>query len=125
MMDKNGETNYWIFQCNPDSFDYGNALKNNLIDTWTVSAHKDKIKVGDKVIIWVTGKNTGCYALAQVTSEPEIKSNTKDSALWKTEDKNPLKVGIEITHNLVSNPILLNDIKEIAEFEKLNYFSIF
>ena len=63
------------------------AIKNNLLEDWTVSAHKDKIKKGDKVILWISGKNSGCYSLAEVTSEAQNITQSKDSHLWKTEDK--------------------------------------
>ena len=74
MLDKKEETNYWIFQGNPKVFDFETALRNEILTDWTVSAHKDKIKVGDKVILWITGNQSGCYALAEVTSEPHQKN---------------------------------------------------
>ena len=112
-------SNYWIFQANPNAFDVETALKNNLLESWTVTAHKDSIQVGDKVILWVTGKKSGCYALAEVTSQPQIELKSKDSHLWKSEDKNPLKAGIKITHNLVANPILTEEVKKHKALEKL------
>lgn len=49
--------NYWVFQGSPKIYDMVGALESNVIKTWTVSAHKDKIKVGDKFILWLTGNN--------------------------------------------------------------------
>ena len=77
---------------------------------WTVSKHKDKIKVGDKVILWITGNKSGCYAMAEVTSEPHPKIPAADDHLWKEADKNELKAGLSITHNLVDSPILKESI---------------
>jgi 5-methylcytosine-specific restriction protein B len=113
--------NYWIFQGNPKVFDFETALKENLLDDWTVSAHKDKIKVGDKVILWITGSKSGCYALAEVTSEPHVKSQSPDDHLWKEEDMSELKAGIKITHNLVEKPIFS---KEIISIEELAYLKV-
>ena len=45
----NKNSNYWIFQGNPNAFDMATAIKENLLEDWTVSAHKDKIKIGDKM----------------------------------------------------------------------------
>ncbi len=115
----NRNSSCWIFQCNPDAFDLESAIRNNLLDTWTVSAHKDKIKVGDKIILWVTGKNSGCYALAEINKEPQIFNDSKDSKLWKVEDKNPVKAGIKITHNLMDNPLLWSKIKSTIGLENL------
>ncbi len=111
--------NYWIFQGNPKVFDFETALKENLLDDWTVSAHKDKIKVGDKVILWITGNKSGCYALAEVTSEPHVKSQSPDDHLWKEVDMSDLKTGIKITHNLVKEPIFKEEISTIEELSDL------
>lgn len=111
--------NYWIFQGNPSVFDFETAIKNNLLEDWTVSAHKDKIKKGDKVILWISGKNSGCYSLAEVTSEAQNITQSKDAHLWKTEDKNPLKAGIKITHNIIETPLLWSKIKGTKGLENL------
>jgi 5-methylcytosine-specific restriction enzyme B len=117
--DKRNKVNYWVFQGNPKVFDFETALREEILTDWTVSAHKDKIKVGDKVILWITGNRSGCYALAQVTSEPHIKSQSPDDHLWKEEDKSNLKVGIKITYNLVKTPILREEVSSIEELSAL------
>jgi 5-methylcytosine-specific restriction enzyme B len=114
-----GKTNYWIFQGNPKVFDFETALRNDILTDWTVSAHKDKIKVGDKVILWITGNQSGCYALAEVTSEPHQKTTSPDDHLWKGEDNSELKANIKITHNLVDNPVLGERFNGIEELKKL------
>jgi len=111
--------NYWIFQGNPNVFDFETAIKNNILEDWTVTAHKDKIKVGDKIVLWITGKNAGCYALAEVTKEPQTINNSKDAHLWKSEDKGTLKAGIKITYSLIDKPLLWNNIKGIEGLENL------
>ena len=111
--------NYWIFQGNPKQFDFKSALKENLLNNWTVTAHKDKIKSGDKAIIWITGKESGCYALAEVTHEPKIIEKSLDDKFWKVKDKNELKAGIKITHNLISKPITNKQIENIKDLSKL------
>lgn len=111
--------NYWIFQGNIKVFDFETALKENILTDWIVSAHKEKIKVGDKVIIWITGNKSGCYALAEVTGEPHNKSASPDDHLWKGEAKSELKVDIKIIHNLIDNPILHEEIKGIKELDEL------
>lgn len=118
-LSKPKEASYWIFQCNPDMFDIVQALNNELVDTWTVTAHKDKIKQGDKVIIWKTGENSGCYALASVTSEPSEKDQRADDYLWKVADTSTLKAGIQISHNLADQPILKNVVDENPKLKDL------
>ena len=98
--------NYWVFQGNPKIYDFETALRDELLTKWTVSSHKDKIKVGDKVIIWITGSKSGCYALAEVTSEPYPRNLDITSDLWSEEDKSNLKADLKITHNFVDTPVL-------------------
>ena len=111
--------NYWVFQGNPKIFDFETALQDKILTDWTVSAHKDKIKVGDKVILWITGNKSGCYALAEVTSKPYEKTSSPDDHLWKGEDKSELKADIKITDNLVENPILKSVIESLEELSEL------
>lgn len=121
MLDRKPEANYWIFQGSPKLFDFETALKEELLTDWNVVSHKDKIKRGDKVILWFTGDKSGCYALAEITSEPHIKDDSSDDHLWKEENKNELKVGIRIIHNLVDEPILK---ERIDSFEKLQNLKV-
>lgn len=86
--DERKKVNYWIFQGNP-KFDFETALREEILTDWTVSAHKDKIKVGDKVILWITGDQSGCYALAEVTSEPHQKTTSQMTTCGKAKIKAP------------------------------------
>lgn len=117
-IDKTKE-NYWVFQGNPDKYDFEAAFKEDDIDAWTVTSHKASIKEGDKVIIWITGDKAGCYALADVVSEPMDRESFADSDLWKEEDTSELKAAINITHNLASNPILKDEIDKIKDLDNL------
>jgi hypothetical protein len=107
------DLNYWIFQGNPNLFDFEKGLKEDLIDNWTVTTHKDKIKNGDKFIIWLTGKNAGCYALGEVTADPQMIEKSKDDHLWNKDPKKRLMAGIKITHNLIDRPILKANIIDL------------
>ncbi|MBL7472221.1 AAA family ATPase [Robertkochia sediminum] len=113
------QVNYWVFQGNPKVFDFETSIRERILTDWTVSAHKDKIKVGDKVILWITGDQAGCYALAEVTSEPHPNIASPDDHLWKGEDTSALKAGIRITHNFVDHPVLSEYIKGVEELNDL------
>lgn len=119
LLDKTTKPNYWIFQANPKFYDLEAGLQSGLLDNWTVSAHKDKIKVDDKVILWSTGTSAGCYALAEVTEEPTQIDSSPGDHLWKAEDKNSLKAGIKVTHNLMNDPILKERIESIPGLKGL------
>ncbi|WP_282782101.1 McrB family protein [Phaeodactylibacter xiamenensis] len=97
---------FWVFQGNPKVYDFEGAMKEGVLQDWTVSAHKHRIEENDRAIIWITGKRSGCYALARVASSPKEKKEPSDDHLWKSEKKPPFSAEIEILTNLVETPIL-------------------
>lgn len=113
------ECNYWIFQGNPKRYDFKSAIENDALDKWTVSAHKDKIQVGDKVILWITGSEAGCFALGEITKEPFEDDEPKDE-FWKDEDTSEWKIGLSITHNFVGHPILKERVNADEILSKMN-----
>jgi uncharacterized protein YihD (DUF1040 family) len=105
-LDQNTPSNYWVFQCNPNDWDLREHWTNETNqDTWRVNAHKKDIKKGDKVIIWMVGKDSGCYALCETTSD--VKTNSQSNQDY---------VEISITHNLKDKPILKDDLISLPEF---------
>ena len=116
---KEPECNYWVFQANPKFYDLVTSLQTGRLRNWTVSAHKEKIKPGDKVIIRATGENAGIYALAIVESEPHLSEESEDSELWKVEDRAGLKADIKVTDNIVNNPIRIDSLVEYPELKNL------
>ncbi len=120
----NKAVNYWLFQSNPKVFDLRQCLQDNNLRSWTVTAHKDRIKPGDKVIIWETGQNSGCLATATVASTV-AQLAAADVATEQPYYRNPKtdavsSVLIDIEHNLASTPILWSDIKSLPTFQAFN-----
>ncbi|WP_167616962.1 AAA family ATPase [Maribellus sediminis] len=118
-LDQNIVPNYWIFQGNPKFFDVVGSLRDNALQTWKVVAHKSKITPGDKVIIWVTGEKSGCYALAKVISDVEVHPDSSKEKSYYTElgeEELTEKVVIEIEKNLWNRPILREDLLSRPEF---------
>ena len=64
----------WVFQGNPDLFDVDSALNDPKLHeegiTWLVTTHKSKIKNGDEVLIYRTGRNNAIIGLCEVFDEP-------------------------------------------------------
>ena len=112
-------TNYWIFQGNPKIYNLKDALISNSVKTWTVSSHKDKIKKGDKFILWQTGVDAGCYALGEVASEVRMMKEEDEEMKYYFSPTSQIennRVQIIINHNLTENPILWNTIKDDEVF---------
>jgi hypothetical protein len=112
--------NYWIFQGSPKIYNVIAALNSNAVKTWTVSAHKDKIKEGDKFILWQTGSNAGCYALGTIASEVTMmKEEDAEMGYYLSPtpqiDNNRVRVVIE--QNFSSAPILWENIKTLEVFK--------
>lgn len=114
------DINYWIFQGSPKIYDTVGALNANAIKTWTVSAHRDKIKSGDKIILWLTGANSGCYALGRVDSEvSQMKEEDIEMSYYLAPEDaiDAYRVKIIIEHNFVDNPVLWEMIKDDQVFK--------
>jgi len=120
--DERNKANYWIFQGNPKIYNVVGSLNDNVLTTWSVKAHEDKIKIGDKIILWVTGKEQGCYALGEVTSDVYEGLDEEDQLKYYTDKaKNEIskRVKIKITNNLSNNPISKDEIENISELKEL------
>ena len=120
--DERNKANYWIFQGNPKIYNVVGSLNDNMLTTWSVKAHEDKIKIGDKIILWVTGKDQGCYALGEITSDVYEGLDEEDQTKYYTEQsKNEIskRVKIKITNNLSNNPISKDEIENISELKEL------
>lgn len=117
LKEEDASTSHWVFQGNPAVFDFKKALSEGTLNDWTVSAHKEEIKPGDKVILWITGDQAGCYALAEILSEPYAKSSNEDDRNWKEPNEYEFKTDLKITHNLKDKPILWETIKDDITFK--------
>jgi predicted RNA-binding protein with PUA-like domain len=106
--------NYWIFQGNPEAYYFDSSVNQGLLNGWNVKKHIDKIKKGDKAIIWLCGKNAGCYGLADILSNPyHYQRDAEDLHLWNSnnetgerhqkEDRITKIVDVNLTHNFFTN----------------------
>ena len=114
------EPNYWIFQGNPSVYNITKALQAEHVKSWKVAAHKDKIKNGDQIILWQTGKEAGCYAFAEVISKVDVFEEEQEETSYYIDPSNGSltdRVKIKITNNLADDPILWKDIKEDPAFK--------
>ena len=113
------EINYWLFQNNSENFRLKDALKEEALKTFPVRSHKGKIKKGDKVILWQTGSEPGCYALATVASDVEADQVEEEEKPFynNTPAKNE-RVDLRVDYNLWSNPITKDIISLSRSFDR-------
>jgi len=115
-------TRYWVFQANPTHYKVIEALRDNVIKSWYVSKHKNEIKKGDKVILWVVGKNSGCYALATVASEIVKRKDDDIEAEYYANKEDNIETdrcGLSFDYFLLGNPILKESTKENPKLKNL------
>lgn len=96
--------NAWIFQGNPGIWDVSGGL--SALRHWVVRQHRKEIKSGDLAYIWESGAKAGIVAVAAVTSDPVIASDTP-AEIELYRDRPPpghqgdqLRVNIRIEHVL-------------------------
>jgi hypothetical protein len=114
------KTKYWVFQGNPKAYDIIASLKEKALKTWTVSTHKDEIKIGDKVILWASGESSGCYALCTVTSEVTKRKDDDIELKYYKEKRANIsidRVEIKLDINLAEKPILKSEIINVPVFK--------
>jgi len=104
--------NYWVLQ---GGHEFIAEMRNNTLSYWTIINHARSMKVGDKVILWLTGSDGGCCGLAEITEEPIEKEGQANN-----NRRTRYKVGIKVTHNLYRNRIKRAEVELYKEFNNLN-----
>lgn len=123
-----GESKVWIFQANPERYDILNAMADESLneDVWLVNQNKDYIRKGDVMLIWMSGKEGGIYAVTDIMSNPEYMYDSPESTkYWLSEEdqsKKKLRVRYKYKLKLINNPILKEELKNIPELKNLAIF---
>lgn len=114
--EKNNQPEFWLFQLSFKSLRLRDALRTEALQSFPVKAHAERIKAGDKVIIWQAGKAQGCYALASVLSEPAELLPQPEEAAFFQEQEAGLRVLLGIEYNLWNRPIQLETLQPLPVF---------
>jgi len=117
----------WIFQANPMRYDIMNALADNEIGDemhWLVNQHKAEIAKGHIGIIWLSGKESGIYAITEIMTDPKIMAEPEAEKKWWTDsvDKEgeKLRVKMKIVKNLLDSPLSKTTIRNTNGFQNLS-----
>ncbi len=130
---KQSDSNVWIFQANPDDYDILNALSDETIGDnffWSVrqKQYKDKIKKGQIGLIWMSGSESGIYAITSIISNPEnVEETQEEYKHWKSDKKSGREYyGVEMTikKRLLNNPILRKDLKKIEGLRNMRILKV-
>jgi predicted RNA-binding protein with PUA-like domain len=124
------ERKVWIFQANPERYDILNALDDPEVNdrmNWLVKQNTKDIHQGDLALIWLSGKEAGIYALANIIGEPGMMYDTEgEKKYWLMEkdiiekDAPKFQVNLSITKKLVNTPVLRILLKQTKGLENLS-----
>jgi 5-methylcytosine-specific restriction protein B len=110
---------YWLFQANPKVFRLRDALRAEVLKTVPIQAHKSKIKEGDKVILWESGQNGGCYGLATIASEVgDLEIMDGEKKFYRTEVKPSKRAKIKVDYNIWNKPITKEILPKSDSFDQ-------
>ena len=119
-------TSVWIFQGNPKRYDVLNALSDPEIGNtihWLVNQNRSKIKKGHLAIIWMSGQESGIYAIGRIECNPKLMSDPLNERKYWSDDSDSVdafRVRISIIKRLLNNPIRKDTLLKIADLSGLS-----
>ncbi len=112
---------YWLFQANPALFRLREALRLGRLHTFALRAHRQRVRAGDRVILWQTGREAGCYGLATVTDEArEIPPAEAEQPFFSKEPPALPRVTLRIDYNCWNQPLTPDLLAEHPAFADFN-----
>jgi hypothetical protein len=116
----------WVFQGNPSRYDILNALNDDEVGNsihWLVRQNKNRIHKGHMVLVWMSGKEAGIYALGRIECEPTLMAeNAPEKKYWLDAGENEIenRVRLSVIRRFVNKPILKKDLLKIPELSNLS-----
>jgi hypothetical protein len=104
------EPRVWIFQANPKFYRILEALQHLDRMQFLTNRYKDRIQVGDIVLLWMSGNHAGIYAQARVMEGvADRKSDGDDAAFWADPSSGATtkaRVVLAVEKRFLGNPLL-------------------
>jgi len=103
---------YWLFQGNPKYYRVLDAIRDFEQMLWLVTRYGKDIAPGDGVLVWVSGKEAGIYAIATVTEPAQVITKLPDRKYWADASRATGKQQaiIQFTSKLLDKPLLKTDL---------------
>ncbi len=120
---------YWLFQGNPENYRMIDAIRDLEEMPWPLNRYTEDISVGDEVIIWVSGKESGIYAFGEIIEPVKIFEEVSDKDYWINRDlMNNLRTQpgpcIHFTTKLLDQPLLRKELKQDPILKNLSVIRI-
>jgi hypothetical protein len=118
-----GSPGVWLFQANPDYYRIVDALQALNQLSFLISRYKDEIRVGDIVLLWMSGKFAGIYAQARVSEGVSERPSTGPEAeFWVDPNaaaEVQLRVTLAIERKFLADPVLKSKIVGVDGLQEL------
>jgi predicted RNA-binding protein with PUA-like domain len=122
--------NYWIFQSNPKRYRILELLVDPKIPVYTwgiIPQYSKTMKKGDIVLIWMSGKAAGIYAVAKILTDPKMITCKPGEKYYFLNKKDKLRnkgLGVELNSlkKMINNPIYRTELKHTRGLERLSIF---
>lgn len=92
-----GRVGAWVFQCDPRRFDLLDVIKTSPVGGWSMNQSRNRVSVGDRVWLRITGKAAGIYAVGRMASLPHHREEATEFGAW----------GVDVAFEAVVEPPLL------------------
>ena len=117
------ESQVWIFQSNPKFYRFLEALQKLDRMQFLTNRYKNRIKVGDIVLLWMSGNHAGIYAQARVVrGVAERKDDGDDASFWADPNAASTvkpRVVLSIEQRFLASPVLKGTIAATEGLDKL------
>lgn len=98
----------WLLQANPKKWDIWSWWEDRReqLDSWTIAIHTEDVKPNDDFALWVSGPQSGVYAIGKLRSEYYGPVDANDRYWIEPPRREVYGVDIELTQYLFNDPIL-------------------
>jgi EVE domain len=111
--------NFWLFQANPKYSQILEAIQQLDGIYWLVTRYNNEITPGDRVLIWIAGKQSGIYAIAEVAEAPQFMDEPPDIDIWTMPMRAKARFYAPVTfqQKLLDTPLL----KSVLLYDRILY----
>lgn len=109
----------WLFQANPKYSQILEAIQDLDKIYWLITRYNQEITLGDRVLIWIAGKQAGIYAIAEVSAAPQFMPEPPDIEIWTMPMQARARFYAPVTfqQKLLDTPLL----KSVLRYDPLLY----
>jgi predicted RNA-binding protein with PUA-like domain len=105
---------YWLFQGNPKYYRIIDGIRDFTQMPWLVTRYAKEMQPGDGVLVWMSGKDAGLYAIAEMIEAPKLMADLPDIGYWLDKSRLGEKpfATIRFTDKLLDRPLLRSELKQ-------------